>query len=876
MRQKAAWVFFFWGTMMFSQVSISGKLTDEKGNPVIGASIVINKAETDEIIVYDISDIEGAYTITFNSQEKTVDFQIRNIAYKTIKTNVDVKNQIRDFILEEETTVLKEIIVKSLPITKRGDTINYSVNAFSKEQDRSIADVLKRLPGIEVLSSGKILYQGKPINKYYIEGLDLLGGKYNLANENLPYKEVAKIQVLENHQPIRVLDSLQFSDEAALNIKLKNKYTLTGQASLGAGGAPLLWHSNITPILFTKREQLLISYQANNTGDNIATQLKTLTIEDLLIQAEDDSGKQDWLGIQQLRTPSFSEERWLDNNTHLLSGNYLRKIKKDFEIRLNISYLNDYQQQRGSTNTLFFTANDTISLFENKHNQHYFNSLETDLVLQKNTNKNYFKNNIQFQGSWNSQQGNIQTNDTSITQNLSNHYFKLSNNLKTIFPIGKQLVTLSSLVRFSNAPQSLVVNPGQFENLLNNDTPFNEVIQQIDLKTFYANNYIGFTKAWKRFNFSPRIGLKFERQNLQSDITSDTQDLSGELKNDLDWTLSKFYFDTQIQYTRNKWRVESSIPLNLNSYTIEDQQLQRGEDLNRLTFEPRLSVIYDINAFWKFNTSIIFGNKFGTIDQLHYAYILKNYRNIQRINTPLPQLLNQTFAGGVSYRNPIKSLFLSAVYTQNNSETNLLYQNEILQDGTTELQAIERENNRTSHNISTRISKYIGEVDTNISLNASLGVQTFQRILNNEITDIENQNLSVGGKFETDFTDWFNAEYKASLLFSKNQIQDQSNNTITQQSHLINLNFYPNESQNLSVKTEYVRNSLFSENINNLFANVLYRYTWKKKNLDFELQFSNIFNTQNYRTININEFSYLETNFRLRPRQLLFKVRFSL
>jgi hypothetical protein len=64
------------------------------------------------------------------------------------------------------------------------------VNSFSKEQDRSIGDVLKRMPGIEV-PDGKILYQGKAINKYYIEGLDLLEGKYNLANDNLPYQEVS-------------------------------------------------------------------------------------------------------------------------------------------------------------------------------------------------------------------------------------------------------------------------------------------------------------------------------------------------------------------------------------------------------------------------------------------------------------------------------------------------------------------------------------------------------------------------------------------------------------------------------------------------------------------------------------------------------------
>jgi hypothetical protein len=103
------------------------------------------------------------------------------------------------------------------------------VNSFSKEQDRSIGDVL-RMPGIEV-PDGKILYQGKAINKYYIEGLDLLEGKYNLANDNLPYQEVSQVQILENHQPIKTLDSLQFSDRTALNIKLKTPILL--QVKLG-------------------------------------------------------------------------------------------------------------------------------------------------------------------------------------------------------------------------------------------------------------------------------------------------------------------------------------------------------------------------------------------------------------------------------------------------------------------------------------------------------------------------------------------------------------------------------------------------------------------------------------------------------------------
>ncbi|MGB1284791.1 MAG: hypothetical protein ACPG44_10080, partial [Polaribacter sp.] len=112
--------------------------------------------------------------------------------------------------------------------------------------------------------------------------------------------------------------------------------------------------------------------------------------------------------------------------------------------------------------------------------------------------------------------------------------------------------------------------------------------------------------------------------------------------------------------------------------------------------------------------------------------------------------------------------------------------------------------------------------------------------------------------------------------FSNNQIQDQENQTITQQFHKFNLNIYPKENQYIGLKTEYIKNNLFSENTENLFADLVYRYTWKKKNIDFEFQLNNIFNTENYRTINIDNFSYIESNFRLRPRQILFNIRFSL
>ena len=390
-------IFLLINLFVKAQNKVEGYLKDKKDNPISNATVIISNLENQNIISYAISSKEGYFKVSLKSNLENLNLKINSIGFKPFEKKIKNINQSLNIYLEEEITQLKEVLLKSTPINKRGDTINYSVKSFAKLKDRNIADVLKNMPGIEVSSDGRIYYQGKAINKYYIEGLDLLEGKYNLANRNLP----------------------------------------------------LLWDVNVTPMLFSKKRQFLSSYQANNTGDDVASQLKTLTYEDFLEQFERNDEKQDWLAIQQIALPDLSEQRWLDNNIHLASINYLQKLKKDYELRLNISYLNDYQQQNGFTNTKFFTVNDTISLFENKYNQLYKNKLETNLTLQKNTGKNFFKNNLNFQGFWDSEHGAIELENQDINQNLSNRYFKLSNDFKTLFPLGKQIATIKSFVHFT-------------------------------------------------------------------------------------------------------------------------------------------------------------------------------------------------------------------------------------------------------------------------------------------------------------------------------------------------------------------------------------------------------------------------------------------
>lgn len=161
----------------------------------------------------------------------------------------------------------------------------------------------------------------------------------------------------------RALDQLVHPDNAALNIKLKHKITATGQARLGAGVVPsplgALWNANLSPMLFTKKQQLIDTYQSNNTGQDVAAELKPLTQDDLQQQSEVSNQKPDLTHVVSLGQPPVAASRYLLNQVHLLSANYLITISKEQQLRVNASYLHDAQTQRGGSQTFYYLPDNT-------------------------------------------------------------------------------------------------------------------------------------------------------------------------------------------------------------------------------------------------------------------------------------------------------------------------------------------------------------------------------------------------------------------------------------------------------------------------------------------------------------------------------------
>ena len=213
-----------WNTFMaLGQTVISGTIREASGRKVMPEVIcMLTDASGKTMLDYGFTDKEGKFSLRTTHKGDSLILTTRMMSYRTVSLRLPNRSLEKDILMQDENFKLKEVVVKADPITQHGDTINYNVASLKSAKDVAIVDVIKKLPGVEVSESGKISYQGKAINKFYIEGMDLLGGKYSLATNSVPVDAVASIQVLENHQPIRALEETQLSERAAMNLKLKN------------------------------------------------------------------------------------------------------------------------------------------------------------------------------------------------------------------------------------------------------------------------------------------------------------------------------------------------------------------------------------------------------------------------------------------------------------------------------------------------------------------------------------------------------------------------------------------------------------------------------------------------------------------------------
>ena len=334
-----------------AQVKISGYVTDSQSGKPLGKVIVSARDQENKMKGFTQTKTDGTYTLTVAGEY--LHFSI--IGYKKKTINLTAGRTIYDVALEQSVIELKEVKVKARKIRQRGDTLIYHVATFAKDGDRSIGDVLKKMPGIQVANDGKISYNGMPINKFYIEGKDLLQGKYGLATKGVEHQDVSSVEVMTNHQPIKALKSLSESEQAAINLRLKDgsksHLITTIQAAIGL---PSLWNSNLTTMMFSKQWQMISTYKTNNTGEDLLNDIREHA--SFLEPPRQEFHETDYLSLPVDRLSELKQNRTLFNKSHLLSTNWIFGIGQDATLDAQVSYLSDRQHADHQTNSVYFLA----------------------------------------------------------------------------------------------------------------------------------------------------------------------------------------------------------------------------------------------------------------------------------------------------------------------------------------------------------------------------------------------------------------------------------------------------------------------------------------------------------------------------------------
>ncbi len=860
-----------------AQSRLTGYVKDSLQTPVENVMVTIQDTANKQTLAFSITDANGFFDLHITHLTFPFLLQARALNYATYQKKLNAGASPLLIILQHQINEIKEVTVKTGPIiVKRGDTISYRVDAFAQLNDRSIADVLSRMPGIEVNQDGKIFYLGKPIDKYYIDGMDLLEGKYNLANKNLPYNSVTSVQVLENHQPIKLLDSLVPSEKTSLNIKLKNNITTTGTVYALTGFSPFLYEGNITPMLFKKKMQMIASYQFNNSGNNTAKQLATLSIEELTNNLTDKDEPNTPLNIVALQTPNINSNKYLFNRIQMPTLQYLKKLNNGLEVKLAVSYIKDKQLQTGNNTTIYSINNGNLELNEQIANSYTIHHLENSIVLQNNSSKVFYKNITKLNGYWNQQVGIIQQSNHSLYQRTKNNFLAISNNLKAIVPIGKQLVTFHSIINYHQKPDMLTVTPGVYSYLLNNNVAYQKTEQTFTQYYFRTQQAAEIIKLLGKYTFTGRAGINTIQQQTNGTILLDDSVFAPlPFKNKLNILSTNAYITQEWNKKLKRGDMGIKIPIQYTQINLKEN-LQLIEDRKQLvTINPVLYFRYDLSGTWQWNTNFSYQQKIDNYLNITYGYVLKNYRNLQVSPYPLAVVKSFNFSTVLFYRSTLHASFFNLFYIYTQSQQPYLLNSTIQPNGSQQITAIARKNTTQLHMLETRFSKMIANWHSNFSISANLSLQQYNQFINQNFTQSSNVNIKSVFTWSSNFSALGEINYNFTPQWFILNMKNNKPNTSFLYSQSLNYAVPVSKTESISLNQELYFNAATATNQQTLFTDVLYRKQFSKSKTDIELGVRNLFNNNYIVNNSINPYYTLQSGFYLRPRQFTIAVRFA-
>ncbi len=839
---------------------ISGIIKNTSGKGVADVNVYISRVEQKySVFASCLSGTDGSYTVSFKAPVDSICINVSGLNITPTSVICENKSQHRDIIVDEKAQEIDEVVVRAPKIYSKGDTISYYVASFQSKNDISIGQVLKRLPGITVSDAGQISYKGQPIKNFYIEGLDLMKGRYGVATNNIDPNSISTIEVLESHQDIKALKDLKPEERASINLKLKSgvKGVFNLIATLGGGyDDKLLWDDELIATYFQRNSQLLATYKGNNSGSDLEIELRSFDDYDY-------SRTSSISDIAMPATPGINKRYYYFNQSHSATYNQVFRVGKNGELGINAAYLNDRDERSNQSVTTTLLPDGSKNVVDERFNGILQRNITNgNITYMQNTDRHYIKEQLKF--DWLSTDGhsNIYAGENIGQENDVENY-RLHNLFHLTSRTGSDKgVEFLSKINLEKRPHSLSVAPNLFPDIIMSDQMF----QSAERRNISTENRLDFLSAivWGNLQIHPTIFLDYSHNGLTSNLDT--------YRNDLRLTSINTGIGIIANYRIKRFYADLYVTGNYRYFNLNNKDTDIDTDKHRFVVEPHLTLKYDIDGIneLRFNASLSHSNP--AIENLYDQYILTSYRQLSVYeNNELYQSQVQNYTLSYDYKNIVSMLFFGIDVGWTHNRPDVLYGS--FYDGISE-RITSIKTNETMDVFSAKLRASKGFDWKRLKIGAECGYSYYDSpiLLQNEIIRYNGNSLSA--KLDITLTpfQWLSFSYDGSYYQSQTQIKTGGDMPLLRTiSNNASLEFYLPYDITLGASASHYYNNLNNDDESFLLGEANIKYTYKR--WSFTLSCDNIFNKKSYVYSTSNGLTENTSIYHIRPRSILLKIR---
>ena len=864
---------------------VQAVLVDKETQEPLNYIHVVLRSSEHKLLTFNQSNEKGAFSVSVPDNIEGAYLEINHLGYhkKTVALT-DIRT-ITIIELQQKTVLLDDVEIKSRPqIRRTGDTLAYNVSSFAKMEDRSIGEVLKRMPGIEVGENGAIKYLGKPIAKFYIDGDDLLEDRYSIGSKTIPHLMVKDIQVLTNHEHKKVLKNKRYTDEVAINLVIKDdaKLKLTGQAKLGAG-LPKSYDAEVNSILFNKKYKILNVLQGNNIGNDLTGDFTGFNQGSALAQIGY-SPINNLLALGTVGDPPIAKSNYFMNNSIALNANNLLNIKDGLQVKSNLQLLHDRNNTEFEGQTSYFSEEGTYIFQENQYTKTAEWLAAIRLTLNKNVNKHFFNNTFAFEYEKEEQGARIANNGQPLYGHLNHKIKGFSNQLEWVPELRNgDIVQVNWFLNYASKPQTLAFSPGLFSDVFSAGIPYEETFQHVDVPTIFTHADIGYRLTKGKIKQFYRVGAMMEDQQLKTAIdlniggVVETSSLDS-TRNNMDWKRSAISVSAEYEWSNKRLSTKLILPISWQHTNYEDVHFDLNDSQDNVLFNPSFFAKLRVEPEGELSLSYEHGNSFGTIENVYRGLLIRNYRTLSTNSSGINE--SRSDKVGLNYKlgRTIKLMFINFGLNYNQSVSSTMLSN-VINEESIQTQLITQENVVKSYNASIGFDKYIFALSSTMKIAASWSLSDYNQLFNTEILPFQNIAYTLKPSMELKVWEKVNLSYSGQLSWvntrQKAGVAGLDRNTFHMvQQVSLPINLLPNLHLKLSARNMYTQQPGM-KNFNYVFFDTFIRYRHKKLKTDFELNLTNLADVKTFESYHISANMQVRNRYELRGRMAVLKAVFN-